>query len=297
MSNAPANFVPLRESNAATPIIMGVLNLTADSFSDGGCFLDPRAAIDHADQLIANRADIIDVGAQATNPTAQDVEPAEEVSRLTPVVRHIRSRGVAVSVDTFRPLVMRAMLALGVDYINDISGFVSAESLDAVRHGPARLIAMHQTHSMHEFFATPAPTARAAGDDITPAQLIQRIDNWFTERLSALAAADIARERIVLDPGMGLFLGRDPQLSVAVLRELPRWGTLGVPLLVGISRKSFLATLIADPADSTPRPPTDRAAATLAAELFAATQGAKILRTHSPRALRDALATWSGLQG
>lgn len=263
--------------------IMGVVNVSRDSFSDGGRFLDAGAAVAHARRLLDDGADLIDLGAQSTHPDAEEVPAEDEIARLTPVVAALRRDRVLISIDTSKPEVMRAMLAMGVDMINDVNGFRDPAAVDVVRHAECRALAMHSS----------APGPRAQRGEAVVEGLVNRISEWITHTAARLEAAGVARSRLVLDPGMGFFLGRDPALSVAVLRELPRLVAQGAPLCVGISRKSFLGDLAADACG--PRAVAERGAAGLAAELWAGICGVAYIRTHDVRALRDAWRVWSAL--
>lgn len=270
------------ESNALT--ILGILNLADDSFSDGGRFTSLSAAIEHAKRLLSDGADVIDVGAEATNPQARIVDSDEEIRRLTPVVAELKRLTARVSIDTSKPAVMQRMLGLDVDYINDVTGFLSSAAISAVRGSSARLIAMHAVHNVTSD-GYPV-TAKAEPLSYSPDEIVQRVHAFFQERIETLTAAAISKERLILDPGMGVFLGSDPRASFQVLINLPKLTGLGVPICVCTSRKSFLASVLPAP----PRPPTERGAATLASELVAVSQGAKYIRTHDVRALRDGLA-------
>jgi dihydropteroate synthase type 2 len=263
--------------------IIGIVNITRDSFSDGGQFLAPEAAIAHARQLVADGAAVIDVGAESTHPEAQVVPAHEELARLTPVVETLRRDGVRVSVDTHKPEVMRAMLDLGVELINDVTALRAPEAVAVLRDSPARVILMHSTSS----------EPRAQRLDISPATILDRIVAFFQQRIATLEAAGIARQRLILDPGMGLFLGRDPAVSLAVLRNLGRLGALGLPLCISTSRKSFVGGVLrgATGAASVGQ----RGAGTLASELWAALHGAEYIRTHDVRALHDALTVWNAI--
>lgn len=269
---------------AAGVRVLGILNLTRDSYSDGGRYLKPDAAIAHARRLRADGAAWIDVGAESSHPDAEAVPAAEEFARLAAVIPTLKADGATVSVDTSKPDVMRSVLALGADAINDIRGFRDPAAVDAVRASNARLICMFNRTA-----ADPSGRARrhAAAADPAPAALLNEIERFFEERLAALAAAGVARERIILDPGMGFFLGGDPALSCTVLRELPRLQRFGRPLCVSPSRKSFIGALLAGP--DGPRPVAERGVGTLAAELWAAAQGVAYIRTHDVRALADGL--------
>ncbi|MGE0481587.1 MAG: dihydropteroate synthase [Phycisphaerae bacterium] len=283
--------------------ILGILNLTRDSFSDGGRFVDPRAAIEHAGRLVADGAAIVDVGAESTHPDAEDVSAADEIRRLDPVIGALVADGFAVSVDTCKPAVMRAAIAQGVVMINDVNGFRDPDAIAAVRDADVRLIVMHNRSPRGR--ARPdsggADATRAAPPTDGPpalgtATIVDEIAAFFQRQVAALTAAGVRRERIILDPGMGLFLGRDPALSVRVLRELARLGALGLPLCVSVSRKSFIGATLAAPG-APARPVDQRGAGTLAAELWAAANGAELIRTHDVRALRDAITMWSALRG
>jgi len=263
--------------------IFGILNLTRDSFSDGGRYPDPARAIDHARRLAADGADVIDVGAQSTHPDAQQVDDDEQWRRLEPVITTLVAEGITVSVDTHRPVLMRRALHAGAAFINDVSGLADPQARAAVRDSTARLIVMHSCSAQ----------ARAQRLDVTPERIMERICAFFEARIAELSAAGIDRERLILDPGMGFFLSRNPATSLRVLRELGRLRALGLPLLVSTSRKSFIGAVLGD-ADG-PRPVTERQAGTLASELWAALHGADYVRTHEPRPLRDARRVWRAI--
>ncbi|MBP6014837.1 MAG: dihydropteroate synthase [Alphaproteobacteria bacterium] len=261
-----------------SPHIFGIVNATADSFSDGGKFLAPEAAIAHALKLATDGADVIDLGAAASNPDAAHVPPDLEIARLAPIVEALRGR-VALSIDTFAPETQRWALKQNVAWLNDIQGFPDASLYDAIAQSPARLVVMHNV----------APRGRAERIATDPATIFDRLFRFFDERLTALERAGIARERLVVDPGMGFFLGTDPEVSLTVLRRLGELkARYGLPLLISLSRKSFIRKLAnAEVAESGP--------ATLAAELFAAAQGADFVRTHDVAALKRALTVWEAL--
>ncbi len=254
--------------------VFGILNVTRDSFSDGGRYFDTAAALAHAEDLVAGGADVVDVGAESTHPDAEDVDPDEEIRRLRPVVAEMVRRGIAVSVDTRKPAVMRAMAGAGISWINDVNGFRSADSMAAAAAAPrsVRFVAM---------FSRSASGRAERGDEC--GDVCDEISAFFAERIGAFAGAGIDRARLVLDPGMGFFLGRTPAPSLDVLRRLPELVAAGGPLLVSVSRKSFLGAVAGGPM-------SDRGPATLAAETWAVRHGAAFVRTHDPRALRAALA-------
>jgi dihydropteroate synthase type 2 len=260
--------------------LLGILNITEDSFSDGGRFLDPDAARAHALRL-ANDADAIDLGAASSKPDAKPVAPDIEIARMAPVVALLKENGVSVSIDTFAPEVQRWALAQNVEYLNDVRGFPDAALYPALAASSAKLIAMFSVEGVG-----PATRLHVPADE-----LFDRISRFFEQRIVALTQAGIARERIILDPGMGLFLGSHPDASFTVLRRIPDLKrAFDLPVLISVSRKSFLRKLVG-------REVPDIGPATLAAELFAVRQGANLIRTHDPRALRDALAVFRALEG
>ena len=253
--------------------LVGIVNVTRDSFSDGGRYLDPQAAVDHALRLAAEGAHVLDVGAVSTHPDSEGVSEVLELARLEPVVGELVDRGQRVSVDTWRPAVMRRAIELGAEFVNDVTALSEPGAADAVRASSCRLILMHSTSSRRRA----RREARAAGG------LVERILAFFEGRLAELAELGIEPERVVLDPGMGFFLSSDPGPSLAVLRELPRLRALGCPLLVSTSRKSFVGAILG-------RSVGERGAGTLATEIHAWRCGVEYVRTHDVRALADALA-------
>ena len=255
--------------------VVGVLNVTTDSFSDGT--IDPDAAIAHGERLLADGADWLDLGAESSNPAGISVSADEELGRLLPLVAHFRGR-VRLSVDTVKPAVMDEVLAAGVEAINDVSAGADPESAAVMRAHPAAIwILMHARNRGARAEVVERPEEGIIGEIIT----------FFEERIQRLGCA---RERLVLDPGMGFFLGGTPGPSLAVLRDLSRLSALGLPLYVCVSRKSFLGAV-------TGRAVADRGAATLAAELWAARSGAAFVRTHDVRALRDGLMVGAAIRG
>ena len=268
----------LARTMSATPRIFGIVNATADSFSDGGKYLAPEAAIAHARALSAAGAFAIDLGAAASNPDAAAVPPELEIARLTPIVEALRGL-VPLSIDTFAIETQRWALAQRVEWINDIQGFPDPALYPELAQSNAGLIVMHNV----------APKGRAERIATDPATIFDRLFRFFDGRIAALENAGIARARIVIDPGMGFFLGTDPEVSLTVLRNLSELKRrYRLPLLISLSRKSFIRKLAhVEIAESGP--------ATLAAELFAAAEGADFIRTHDVAALSRALAVWKAL--
>ena len=260
------------------PKLFGIVNITNDSFSDGGRFLDPAAAIAHARRLLEEGADALDVGAAASNPDAEPVPPPEEIRRLKPLLDAGIDRS-KLSIDTFAPETQAWALGQGVGWLNDIQGFPDPTIYSRLAAADARLIVMHNI------------TRRGAAQyvETDPKRIFDILFDYFDTRVAALERAGVRRERIVLDPGMGYFLGTNPEVSLTVLRDLPRLRRrYGLPLMISVSRKSFVRRLAGVPVN-------EAGAATLAAELFAASRGADILRTHDPKATRQALDVWSAL--
>ena len=262
------------------PLLVGIVNITEDSFSDGGRFLDPAAAIAQARRLAADGADIVELGAAASNVGATPVAPAEEIRRLGPVIAALAGTGTALAIDTCQPETQLFALARGVAYLNDIRGFPDPSVYRDLAAGQCRVVVMHMVEG----------EGRARRVDLGPGEVWQRILAFFAERIARLEGAGIARERLVLDPGMGLFLSSRAEPSLRVLASLESLKlAFGLPVMVSVSRKSFLGTITGRAA------PAERGPATLAAELYAAAHGADYIRTHDPAALRDGLAVMAAL--
>ncbi|HEU0156314.1 MAG TPA: dihydropteroate synthase, partial [Stellaceae bacterium] len=243
-------------------------------------YLDPAAALAHARALAAAGADIIDLGAAASNVAAKPVTADEEIRRLDPVIAALTADGIPVSVDSFRLEVQRFALGRGVAFLNDIQGFPDPSFYSELAAAECRLIVMHAAQGR----------GRAQRLELSADEVWARIDAFFAERIAALEHAGIAHERLVIDPGMGLFLSSRPEASLCVLNSLDRLKRrFGVPVLVSVSRKSFLRAVTgrASAAEFGP--------ATLAAELFAAATGADFIRTHDPGALVEGLAVVAAL--
>jgi dihydropteroate synthase type 2 len=257
-----------------TPKIFGILNITEDSFSDGGRYLDPVAAIAAARRLAAEGADVVDIGAASSNVAAKPVAPDEEIRRLAPLIAALKETGIAISIDSFA-------LAAGVDFLNDIEGFPDPALYPALAASDCRLVVMHAVHGR----------GRAQAIDVPASDIWPRIAKFFASRIAALEAAGIARRQLILDPGMGFFLGSDAAASLRVLAGLDRLKRhFALPVMVSVSRKSFLGAVTGR------RDPAERGAATLAAEIYAAAKGVDFIRTHDPGALRDALLVTAALR-
>ena len=256
------------------------MNITEDSFSDGGRFLAPEKAAGHALALMQAGADIIDLGPASSHPNAIPVTPEEEIRRLAPVMEALLAESVPVSVDSFHPQTQLFALAHGASFLNDIQGFPEREIYPELARSDCRLIVMHAIQGLG--------VAQRRKSDL--AALPGQVRDFFETRIGRLEQAGIARERLILDPGMGFFLGSQPEASLLILRSLRDLReAFGLPVLISVSRKSFLRTLAGRGIEAI-------GAATLAAELFAAAQGVEYIRTHDAGALRDGLTIWSALQ-
>lgn len=259
------------------PAILGILNITADSFSDGGKYLETEAALAHARHLIQAGAHVLDIGAAASNPASEPVPAEVEIARLAPVIEALHADKIAVSVDTFSPVVQRWCLDAGVAYLNDIHGFPEPALYPHLAASKAQLIVMHAVQS----------EGRATADDIPAETIFERVLEFFRERIAVLTAAGIPRDRLILDPGMGMFLGCRPEASFEVLaRTAALKQAFDLPVLISVSRKSFLRR---------GRPAGQAGPATLAAELFACREGADYIRTHDPAALADGIMVWNAV--
>ncbi|GAB3431292.1 dihydropteroate synthase [Flindersiella endophytica] len=261
------------------PRLVGIVNITTDSFSDGGKYLAASDALTHARELHAQGADVVELGPASSHPDAAAVSPAEEQRRLADVLDALASVGVPVSVDSFHPETQLFAAARGAAYINDIQGFPDARHYAGLAATSCRLVVMHSVQRR-------GPATKVATD---PEQVLAGIERFFTERLAALEAAGIARDRLVIDPGLGYFLGSNAEPSLLALSGIRRLkARFGVPVLVSPSRKSFLRTLTGS---GLPR----IGPATVAAELYAAREGADYIRTHDVAAIRDALTVFGAL--
>ena len=268
------------------PLIMGIVNVTPDSFSDGGQFLAADAAIAQARRLVAEGADILDLGAESTRPGAQPVSEADELARLVPVLDALTDLKVPISVDTMKPGVMREAVRHGASMVNDIRALTEPGALAAAASTNAAVCLMHMQGEPRTMQAAPHY------DDV-----ISEIARYLADRVRACEAAGIARDRIVIDPGFGF--GKTVEHNLTLLNRLAEidLGEIdiagitppGVPILAGLSRKSVLGRI-------TGRPAEDRLAASVAAALIAVERGARIVRVHDVAATRDALAVWAAVR-
>lgn len=257
------------------PLVMGIVNVTPDSFSDGGQHFQHDAALAHAQRLIAEGAGIIDIGGESTRPGAQPVGVQEELDRVLPIIEGLRGAPVPISIDTCKPQVMQAAIAAGVQMVNDINALQDAAAMNAVAAGNVAVCLMHKQGNPQTMQTQPQYQNAVA-----------EVGEFLRERIAAAEAAGIGRERIVIDPGFGF--GKTLAHNLDLLRHLGKLRELGVPVLAGLSRKSMLGAL-------TGREAGDRVAASVAAALIAVQHGASIVRVHDVRETVDALKIWNAI--
>ncbi|TPV93386.1 MAG: dihydropteroate synthase [Myxococcales bacterium FL481] len=268
------------EQQSPTPGLFGIVNVTEDSFSDGGRYLDPQRAIAQARALVEAGAKVIDLGPASSHPAARHVGPEEEIRRLAPVIDVLANEGVTLSVDSYEVETQRYALSRGVAYLNDVAGFPAPSLYPELARSDAQLVVMHSVQG-----EGPATVVETVADTIW-----RRVLAFFDQRIEALGQAGVGRERLILDPGMGLFLGRDPEVSLRVLANIDRLRDhFALPVMVSVSRKSFLRVL-------TGRGLAEVGAATLAAELAAAEFGVDWIRTHDVAAVADGWRVMSAIR-
>ncbi|PKO84264.1 MAG: dihydropteroate synthase [Betaproteobacteria bacterium HGW-Betaproteobacteria-11] len=259
------------------PLVMGIVNLTDDSFSGDGLRDDPAAAIAQGKRLVDEGADLLDLGAESSRPGAPPIAAAQEVERLLPVIDGLLDCGVPLSVDTTKPEVMRTVLAVGADMINDILALQTPGAMEAVAGSSAGVCLMHMQ-------------GRPQTMQIAPhyVDVVSEVGDFLRSRVAATQAAGIAAERICIDPGFGF--GKTVEHNLTLLRRLDELAVSGFPLLVGLSRKSLLGAL-------TGRAAAERMHAGIAAQVLAVMRGARILRVHDVAATRDALVVVQAVEG
>jgi dihydropteroate synthase len=261
------------------PVVMGILNVTPDSFSDGGRFTDVDAAVAHGIALHRSGADIVDVGGESTRPGAGRVDATTEIARVVPVIKGLAAAGVPLSIDTTRAAVASAALAAGASLINDVSGGLADPAMAGVAAGAGcPWILMHwRGHS------------RTMTDLAVYRDVVADVRDELSARVDEAVAAGVAPGQIILDPGLGF--AKTAEHNWALSAHLDKLIELGFPVLFGASRKTYLGRLLADP-EGLPRPVGDREAATLATSLLAVAAGAWGVRVHDVRWTADALAVW-----
>jgi dihydropteroate synthase len=260
------------------PKIMGIVNVTPDSFSDGGQHAGTRAALAHCEQLLKDGAHILDIGGESTRPGSPAVPLDEELARVLPVVREAAKLGVPLSVDTYKPEVMRAVLDEGADIINDIWALRQGDALQVVASHPRCGVCLMHMHRDPQTMQV----APMQGD------VVPLVVAFLRQRVDALCAQNVAEERIVLDPGIGF--GKTVEQNFSLLARQQELLVEGQPLLVGWSRKSSLGALTGRDV------PAERVSASVAAALLAVERGGRVIRVHDVRETSDALAVWAAMQ-
>jgi dihydropteroate synthase len=260
------------------PLVMGILNVTPDSFSDGGRFDSLSRALEHAKKLLAEGADLLDIGGESTRPNAAFVSPEEEMERVLPVLQRLQDCGVPLSLDTRRTEVMRAALEIGVDLINDVSALEDRGALALLTGCSAGICLMHKQGNPDTMQHDPQYR-----------DVVAEVGGYLTRRVELCLTAGIARARLLIDPGFGF--GKTLAHNLALLRALPALeAEAGVPLLVGMSRKTMLGTMTGETV------PAERLGASVAVAMEAARRGAAIVRVHDVKATRQALQVLEALQ-
>ena len=257
------------------PLVMGIVNVTPDSFADGGLHCEPRAAIAHARKLIEEGADLIDIGGESSRPGAKPISLSEELDRVLPVIEALARDGVPISIDTQKPEVMRIAISVGASMVNDINALQAPGAVQAIAASKVAVCLMHKRGDPESMQQNPAY-----------ADVVVEVQAFLKARAEALLAAGIGAERIVIDPGFGF--GKTVAHNLRLLRNLDAFLPLGFVVLAGMSRKSTLGTI-------TGRVVQERLAASLAAALLAAQKGAKILRVHDVKETVDVIKVWQAL--
>jgi dihydropteroate synthase len=261
---------------ASRPLVMGILNITPDSFSDGGAFQRLESAIGRADQMIAEGVDIIDIGAESTRPGVMPLPDGEELNRLLPVLYALRDCGKPISVDTRNPKVMREALLAGADMINDVNGFRTPDAVEAVAESDCGLCVMHMQNNPEDMQIAPHYE-----------NVVKEVGDFLRSAAARLQELGVSRQRICIDPGFGF--GKNLEHNLDLFKNLASIKEeLDLPVLVGVSRKSMIGHL-------TGKPVQERLPGSVAAALCAAARGADIVRVHDVAATVDALKVWRAL--
>ena len=261
------------------PRLMGVVNVTPDSFSDGGDFLDPAQAIQHGLQMSADGADILDVGGESTRPGSAPISIDEELARVLPVIKGLASEGKLVSVDTRHAEVMRQAIAAGARIVNDVTALTNdADSIEVCANAGVDVVIMHMQGDPQTMQNN--PTYHDASADIMA---------YLRGRVGVMEQSGIARHKIAVDPGIGF--GKNLDHNLRVLSKLSDYDGLGLPVLLGVSRKSFITKIDRDV------PPKERIAGSIAAAIAGYTRGVRLFRVHDVAETRQALAVWKAIEG
>lgn len=258
------------------PLVMGILNVTPDSFSDGGRYQSLEFAVERAERMVRDGVDIIDIGGESTRPGSPAVSLQDELARVMPAIYALRELGVPLSIDTYKPEVMREAIIAGADLINDINGFRAPGAIEAVKDADCGLCVMHMQGTPQNMQASPHY------EDV-----VAEVGAFLRERVEALEAAGVARDRVTIDPGFGF--GKTVEHNVDLFRGMTRLrDELGLPVLAGVSRKTMIGAL-------TGKGIEERQAGSVGAALAAVAQGARIVRVHDVAETVDALKVWQAL--
>lgn len=260
---------------SSRPLVMGILNVTPDSFSDGGNYITPKLAIERAKAMIEAGVDIIDIGGESTRPGAAAVSVDEELKRVIPVIDAVASLGKLISVDTSKPEVMRAAVTAGATMINDVCALQAPGALDAAVECEVPVCLMHMQGSPRTMQQSPHYE-----------NVVVDVIEFLEQRANACVQAGMSRELISIDPGFGF--GKRLEHNLALLSQLPKFNQLQLPILVGISRKSMLGEITGKPVEK-------RTASSVAAAVIAADKGARVIRVHDVEETVDALKVWSAV--
>ena len=264
---------PLKDNK---PLVMGILNVTPDSFSDGGQFHSIEGAISHAEYMLNSGVDIIDIGGESSRPGSKALPLEEELRRVLPLIYALRDCGKPISIDTYKPEVMREAILAGADMINDIRGFASLESRQVVADSDVGLCVMHMQNNPDNMQESPSYK------DVN-----QEVSAFLKERTQALIEAGVAQERICIDPGFGF--GKTLEHNIAMFKHIEQFSQeCGLPLLAGVSRKTMIGDIVEKPVEQ-------RQAGSVAAALAAIANGAKIVRVHDVAETVDAIRVWRTL--
>lgn len=264
------------ELSLKRPLVMGIINVTPDSFSDGAQYLHADAAIRHGLDLVAEGADLLDIGAESTRPGADTVSAEDELKRLLPVMEGLRDCGVPLSIDTFKPEVMRRVLDAGADMINDIYGFRHPGALDAVASSHCGLCIMHMQGEPRTMQVAPHYQ-----------DVVKEVQDFLRERVRVVRQNGVRPERLILDPGLGF--GKTPEQNYVLLRQLQQLKFEAYPWLVALSRKSMIGHV-------TGRPAAERLGGSIAGALAGVVRGAQMVRVHDVAATVDAIKVWQTVE-
>ncbi|PXW85210.1 dihydropteroate synthase [Nitrosomonas sp. Nm84] len=256
---------------------MGVVNITPDSFSDGGLYLSTQKAIAHARDLIAEGANILDIGGESTRPGSQSVSIDEELNRVIPVLEALADTNTPISIDTSKPEVMKQAIAAGAFMINDINALRNPDALKVIaQHDHVQVCLMHMQGTPQNMQVNPQYQ-----------NIVSEVKDFLQQRLQTAKSAGISPDRLIIDPGFGF--GKTLQHNYTLLNQLNEFTTLNVPVLAGLSRKSMLGTITGNSVDH-------RIHESIAAALLAVVKGAKIVRVHDVKASKDALSIYTAMQ-